>query len=59
MEAWWEITAKVNALGVAVRTEDDLKKKWRDFKLAVLNTVQDLKDGRCTAKELNYLPVVI
>ena len=41
MEAWREITAKVNALCVAVRTEDDNKKKWRDFKLAVLNAVQD------------------
>ena len=32
MEAWREIIAKVNVLGVAVRTEDDLKKKWRDLK---------------------------
>ena len=59
MEAWREITAKVNALGVAVCTEDDNKKKWRDFKLAVLNAVQDQKDWRCTAKELYYLPMVI
>ena len=27
-EVWREITAKVNAFGVALRTEDDIKKKW-------------------------------
>ena len=42
-EVWREITAKVNAFGVALRTEDDIKKKWKDLKSTVLNSVRDQK----------------
>ena len=42
-EVWREITAKVNAFVVALRTEDDIKKKWKDLKLTVLNNVRDQK----------------
>ena len=31
-EVWREITAKVTAFGVALRTEDDIKKKWKDLR---------------------------
>ena len=51
--------AKVKALGVAVRIEDDLKKKWRDLKSPVLDVVRVQKCERRTAKQLNYLHMVI
>ena len=46
-EVWREITAKVNAFGVALRTEDDIKKKWKDLKSTVLNSVRDQKKTGC------------
>jgi len=42
MEAWWEITIKLNVLGVALCTEV-LYKNLKDLKSAVLNVVQDHK----------------
>ena len=42
-KVWREITAKVNMFGVALRTEDDIKKKWKDLKSTVLNSVRDQK----------------
>jgi len=41
MEAWREITAKVNALGVVLNIGDVLKRKWKTLKSAVLNAVGD------------------
>ena len=51
--------AKVKALGVAVRTEDDLKRKWKDLKSPVLDALRVLKGEWRTAKQLNYLHMVI
>ena len=40
-EIWRELTAKVNSFGVALRSEEDLKKKWKDLKSAALNVVEN------------------
>ena len=42
-DVWRQITANVNALGVANRTELDIRKKWKDLKSAVLNQIQNQK----------------
>ena len=34
--AWEQVTAEVNACGVALRSVSELKKKWKDVKAAVL-----------------------
>ena len=40
-EVWQKITAKINMFGVAVRTDGDLRKKWKDLKLAVITNVRE------------------
>ena len=41
LTVWWpNIVAKVNACGVANRTVEDIKKKWKDLKSAPLNSVR-------------------
>ena len=40
-EVWREFTAKVNSLGVALRTEDDLYKSGKILNLRYLNTLRD------------------
>ena len=45
MAPWRDITMTVNALGVVLRTEDDLKKKWRDLKYAIIISHKNLADA--------------
>ena len=56
-EVWREITANVNSLGVAQRTEEDLKKKWKDLKSAVLNSLRDQKRREVDRQaDLRHMP---
>ena len=60
-EVWREITANVNSLGIALRTEEDLKKKWKDLKSAVLNSLRDQKKtgGGPPSKPPPYADIIL
>ena len=42
-EAWGRILRAVNGCGNCLRTEEDLKKKWKDLKAAALREESDQK----------------